>query len=651
MWSQVSRWISYPLGWLFLMLVPLAIIGASNTSGASSRVNQFTIERFDAAYDARPGNDGRLGLEVTERIVVNFPHLNTNRGIERRLDAKYGDTNLRISGFVTTDESGENITYSRRTADDGDIVIRIGDPNEYVTGRQVYVINYTIGHAMVGVPGRQEIYLDVNGTGWLQPFGEVTATLTVDPSLSGRLLGEQACYRGLAGSTARCEITREGATFRASAAGLGPRETVTIAVGFQPDTVRTTLPLPRLSGPPVGWVIVAMPVVGALALGVSLLMRHIRRRTYHANQPIVTQFTPPDGLAPIAGADFLGRPETGGAAQLVDLVVKGQARLTDPDPDPDKLDDLLVELTVDDLGNRRLTEICENLFGTGRPRRLSDVSGSLSVTVATQLRREYLAGLGLRKAVVAPGWLLGLGLTAVILLGWYALARGAWTMPWLFLSVGLLAVMMLVAAAHYYPRIGRLTPRGREVRNHLLGLQDFVMMAEAGRIAYLQSTKEAPRIAGSDDQQLVRLYEPLLPWAIIFGAEKTWSDLLGRLHDTFDEHQRIGIGDVAQLALVSASEPDAAWLFDRRDDTRSSWWDNRPSWGEGWVANTSRSIGEAIASWEDNARQSRDDDSGGGWWGGAGSSSSSSWSSSSSGGSSGGGSSGGGIGGGGGGGW
>ena len=42
--------------------------------------------------------------EVTERIVVNFPHLNTNRGIERRLDAKYGDTNLRISGFVTTDE-------------------------------------------------------------------------------------------------------------------------------------------------------------------------------------------------------------------------------------------------------------------------------------------------------------------------------------------------------------------------------------------------------------------------------------------------------------------------------------------------------------------------------------------------------------------
>ena len=40
------------------------------TSGASSRVNQFTIERFDAAYDARPGNDGRLELEVTENAAT-----------------------------------------------------------------------------------------------------------------------------------------------------------------------------------------------------------------------------------------------------------------------------------------------------------------------------------------------------------------------------------------------------------------------------------------------------------------------------------------------------------------------------------------------------------------------------------------------------
>ena len=78
-----------------------------------------------------------------------------------------------------TDPTGKRIPFTRRTESDGDIVLRIGSASSYVFGRVDYVISYTIGHAMVQAGDRQEIYLDVNGTGWQQPFDRVRATLRV----------------------------------------------------------------------------------------------------------------------------------------------------------------------------------------------------------------------------------------------------------------------------------------------------------------------------------------------------------------------------------------------------------------------------------------------------------------------------------------
>lgn len=657
MLRQIKRWIAYPLVWLVAMLVPMVWSLIGDSMGAVAEVNQFTITSFDADYKAIPSGD-RLTLQVRERITAQFDNYRTNHGIERRLDARYGDTDIDLGDFTVTDDRGEPLPFSRR-ADDDDLVLRIGDPDDYVYGTVTYVIGYTIGNAMVAGPDRQEIYLDVNGTGWLQPFGRVSASLDAS-RLADRLLGEQACYQGRAGATARCAIDRTGTTFRAAVTDLGPRETMTIAVGFQPGTVATAVPLPGRPG--FGWTgLLAMPALGAACLAFALAMRAVRRSLGRVGE-VVTRFEPPPDIPPIAAADFLSRPETGAAAQLADLVVTGLATITSAEiptataaqdrgrlgsrPAAELRSGLTVTLTgADDISRATLQTICTTLFGYRRPVSLDDVRHR-DIANATALRRDLLKDLWLRKDPIVPGPMLAVGMVALTLWGWVQLGMGIPELGWPFLGCGLLAVLLLVAAAHYYPPLGRLTPKGRQVRDELAGLQRFVTMAEAGRIGWLQNAVDAPRVTGTKDAEtLVKLYEPLLPYAIIFGVERTWQQLLGSLYDTLPS---------TEPDSTTAARPITAWavvadrpvpdLYDARDDATASWWDSRPGWGEGWIASTRQSIAE---SW-DRSRSARDDDHGGGSWS---SSSDSSWSSSSDSGSSGGGSSGGGMGGGGGGGW
>ena len=655
--TRISRWIAYPLGWLLLMLVPLSIDAVRATSGPVSETNQFSIPSFAADYRARRSGNG-LAIDVTERITADFPRRYVNRGIERRLDARYGDTDIRLSNFRVTDPQGKSLTFTRRTESDGDIVLRIGSPNTYVYGRVDYVISYTIGRAMVQSGDRQEIYLDVNGTGWQQRFGQVRATLTVAPDLVGNLLGEQACYRGPAGSTTRCSITRDGARFSTEAVALQPRENMTIAVGFAQGTVADAVPGPVRS---LGWWGVAsMPVVAAAVLVLALLVRRQRLRSLLLRDDAPIQYTPP-GVQPILAADFLGLPERGAAAQLTQLVLDGHATLTSEDapigtaPQPRRRlsrgqrdavrADLRVQLIGIDGIDRSVDDICTALFGNGRSIALGHVS-SLDIATASHGRYLLLRDSGLRHTSWLGKLLFGAGYVALIGFGWVQLALGLSGLVWPFLGAGTLAVLLLVAAAHYYPTLGRLTSTGKALRDHLAGLHRFVTMAEADRIAWMQNAVDAPRVAGAHDGSLITLYEPLLPYAIVFGVENTWRQALGDLYDLAPKRPQ-GSVDAPALALA-LSWSDASPEYYRRTPEGESFWDSRPAWGEGWVAGAGRGIGDAFDSWA----TSRDDDRGGGWGSGG---SSSSWSSSSSSfsssGSSGGGSSGGGMGGGGGGGW
>ena len=77
-----------------------------------------------------------------------------------------------------------------------------------------------------------------------------------------------------------------------------------------------------------------------------------------------------------------------------------------------------------------------------------------------------------------------------------------------------------------------LTAAGAEVRDHLKGLKEFIEWAEADRIRMLQSPMgaERVRINPNDPAQMLKLYEVLLPYAVVFGQEKQWAEELAVLY-------------------------------------------------------------------------------------------------------------------------
>ena len=81
----------------------------------------------------------------------------------------------------------------------------------------------------------------------------------------------------------------------------------------------------------------------------------------------------------------------------------------------------------------------------------------------------------------------------------------------------------------------RLTDTGLALKRYLEGLKLYISVAETDRIKMLQSPEGAEKVAsvanGTDGAQLIKLYERVLPYAVLFGQEKQWNKQLGSYYE------------------------------------------------------------------------------------------------------------------------
>jgi uncharacterized membrane protein YgcG len=106
-----------------------------------------------------------------------------------------------------------------------------------------------------------------------------------------------------------------------------------------------------------------------------------------------------------------------------------------------------------------------------------------------------------------------------------AIAGGSGGIAFAFVSLlagGIGVIMALVGVGG----VKKLSDKGAAWNDYLLGMRMYLQLAEEDRLRVLQSPKGAERIDVGDGRQLVKLYEKLLPWAIIWGVEDQWSKVL-----------------------------------------------------------------------------------------------------------------------------
>ena len=157
----------------------------------------------------------------------------------------------------------------------------------------------------------------------------MTASVLVPRPLADRLSGDAACYHGPPGSTQSCPTEISGTDpvdLYCKAVHLQPFETMTIAVGFTPGTFATAYTPTDDTVAGALWLGVA-PALGLIALVIvtvpPLIARQLRNR-----QTLVVAFEPPAGLEPLVAADVWGVPGRGLTAQLLAMVLRGEARIT-----------------------------------------------------------------------------------------------------------------------------------------------------------------------------------------------------------------------------------------------------------------------------------------------------------------------------------
>ena len=505
---------------------------------AAADVSDFSYRSWESRYELDTDADGRAVARVTETLVAEFPDIDQNRGIVRGIPKDYLGVSTEPKDFLVTDAAGAPVPFEVES-EDGFVAVLTGD-DAYVHGEQTYVISYTLRDVVLARDDgtADEFNWDLVDFEHQQPIERFGATIVFGPGLADRLTGNARCYVGEAGATDECEISADAATSEVTAAGgpLAAQQGVTVAIGLDAGSV--TQPPTRLPN----FTLDTLPLViggGALAAagvaaGSAIRLRSRRKR---GRGTIVAQYDVPDELPPLVAGPVAGVSAQTAPAQLVHLAVRGAIRFEDGEPEsgifgPKAARPVLRLVDASRAIDPLDAEALRALFPAGaagealtlpeEDEGFSDQMQALQTagtTAATE--RGYFTTVASPTARLWAWISIGL----VLVLGGFTVAailvRGT-PLPLLFIAMGVVALVAAVASA---VRQRVYTPLGAETREYLLGVREFIRVAEEDRLRMLQSYRGAERRADGE-VDVVQLYERLLPYAMLFGMEREWTRVL-----------------------------------------------------------------------------------------------------------------------------
>lgn len=530
----------------------------------------FDIISFDADYYLTRNEAHVSGLKVIETIVAKFPDFDQNHGIERAIPKVYENHTLSLHIESVKDASGTLLQYSTYPQSDNE-VLRIGNPDAYVHGEQTYVITYTMKNVVKFFDDHEEFYWDVNGDQWAQEFGKVTARIHLPPDIALNLHRDKYCYAGSVRTQNSCLIVLDddpenGAVVTARANRLGPYQTMTVVLGFGEGTFEL--------GPEVAQeklrnlIIVILIIVLIAGLPFITLIVLIHRWRKFGRDPrgkgvIVPEYQPPKNLS-VLKSDYVleeGLRTEAITALLIELAIRKylviyetketgvlkktkhyELELIKSPADLSAEQQDVVEFIFGEnpaVGAKKDLDTLKNKLATKVSKLDKDVSSSLTeegyFTASPQKVRKKYTTFG----AILLGVGFGICFTGILL------------PP----GIGLLASGLIVIL--FAKAMPARSQTGVTLRDYLYGVKDYIKMAEADRLRFLQSPEGAEKIkvTGIDPKQpkmRVKLFEELLPYAILFGLEKQWAKQFEDIYKEAPDWYRGNVGTFSAVYFASS---------------------------------------------------------------------------------------------------
>jgi len=570
---------------LRLVIAAFVAVALPAAAHAEERIGRYSS-------DVRVEKDG--ALDVTETIEVNAEGVAIRHGIYRDFPTTrrvMGQPGSHV-GFKVLDvhRDGQAEPFAIEGIKGG-VRIRVGSADSDVApGAHRYVIHYRTTREIGHFDDFDELYWNATGNEWAFPIDRAEVTITLP---SPARFTRKASYTGPAGATgsmARIMSEDSTAISFATTAPLGPREGMTVAVGWPKDVVDAPSASSRMMAQIADW----LPwLLGAGGL-VWLLAYYGRTWLRIGRDPrkgtVVPLFSPPDNLSPAALRYILKRSfdDRTVAAALVALGVKGNVRLVEEDGGFFGSDKKRIDKTSDDTTGLAKDEarLFHGLFIGGDTVELEQENHSLFSSARDDAEESLKAEFGERyyKPNLGPSMmgcarlvLLAAGLLLAIVLV-EMLVDGVGPVMAFQLSskapLTLLALALPVVALAFF-LLGAPTREGRAMMDRIEGFKHYLSVTERERFDRMQAPEET-----------LTLFEKYLPYAIALDVETRWAD-------------RFQSQIAAAMASPAAQGSTLGWY-----SGHSSPWND--------VGGFTSSIGDSLASSIGTASSSPSSGSGGG---------------------------------------
>jgi len=520
---------------VFLGIISAVCLGGLLGSSAHAQnVNNFTIQNFEADYYLSQDSEGRSQLKTIEKITAKFPDFDQNHGLERAIPQSYDGHSTSLKIESVTNENEQDLPYSDLTDNNDNLVLRIGDADSYVHGEQTYMITYTQRDVTryFADTNDDEFYWDVNGVEWRVPIENTTVRLHVAAPLSDRLDSQMSCYQGVSGSTTLCDIDQtsenNGMIFAATAGNLGRGATMTLAVGFQPQTFTGYQPTLWERIMQLWPIIVLVSSIAAVGVIIWLSVKYSRiMHRAKSRGTIIPEYLPPKNASVLVAGQVTKNYQTDITAQLIDLAVRHYLKIYQTKEKTIwKQAEYELEVTKPPTNLTKeehglLKDLFQKSPKPGDRFNMKDLQKSYALRKSLYDRRKKVRDLArgeyglFERAASEAQWFMRAGVIMLIA------------------GIVLLSPLVLIAAIVIFIMANYLWPctqKGAELRDYLKGLKLYIGVAEEERLKMLQSPEGAEkvgRVDGKDTKQLVKLYERVLPYAVLFGQEKEWTKQLG----------------------------------------------------------------------------------------------------------------------------
>ncbi|MCE9508098.1 MAG: DUF2207 domain-containing protein [Alphaproteobacteria bacterium] len=479
--------------------------------------------------------------EVTETIAVMATGEQIKHGIYRDFPTTYRDKlgNIIEVGFRVKKVLRDNrqIPYSIESLSNGKRIY-LGDPHVLIApGTYSFVLNYEVDRELGYFRDYDEFYWNVTGNGWVFPIDHAEATIEIPTN--AKIL-QQSGYTGYSGSTTRDYAVTENSgdkiTF-ATTRGLGPKEGLTVAVGWPKGFVKEPSALD-------GIIFLVRDNAGiASGLGAFfLLLMYYTAIVWRvkANEPLKTViplFAPPKDI-PVAAVSYIyhkGIDDKTLPATIISMAVSGYLKITQQEgirsfsgmvniPGQFLLEKSKSPAVLPDI--EKMTG--DALFSEGDALALKkSYCGILQRAMqklTAGLQADFRDGYFCDNSLFIKG-----GLAFTLLSGIVVFAPAHWAVTPL---PAIIIVLTFLLNGFFRRRVKSYTSRGKDVATEIEGFKMFLSVTETERFNLLNPPEVTPE-----------LFEKYFPYAVALGVENKWGDkfssqLMARGRDPQSYHPR-----------------------------------------------------------------------------------------------------------------